>query len=203
MVATTNLGKLREIREFLCTARLDLEVVGLNELRAIEPPEETGGSFRANARLKAAYYSELLGRICLAEDSGLCVDALDSAPGLFSARFLGEELSQKAKNLAILERMRTQKNRKAQFVSEVVVREPGGREIWASGVTEGLITLEPKGHDGFGYDPIFFVPKLQRTFAELSCQEKRECGHRGRALRNLLPKLESWLPKGRHGFEAK
>jgi XTP/dITP diphosphohydrolase len=183
LVATTNAGKLREIRQILDGLPVALET--LAEHPGIPEPHETGETFAENARLKALYYAAATGRTVVAEDSGLAVAALDGEPGVRSARYEGATYSEKFANLfAALDR-REAPDSAARFVCALAVA--GGNRILfeAEGVVEGRITREPRGENGFGYDPIFFYPPYGRTLADVSTEEKIAVSHRGRAFREL------------------
>ena len=183
VVATHNPGKAREHARLLETR--EIQVKTLADCGVTEVPEETGTTFLENARIKARAAMEATGLLSLADDSGLCVDALGGAPGVQSARFT--EPGQRTQTL--LRMMEGETNRKARFVCAVALVYPDGREVTAEGTCEGEITLEPRGTNGFGYDPVFFIPALGRTMAEMTSEEKDALSHRGAALRQLLEKL--------------
>lgn len=186
LIATTNAGKVHEIS--LLLGSLPFEVVGLQDLASIPPPvEETGTTFTANAILKSEYYFAETGLLSLADDSGLEVDALDGAPGVYSARFAGEDATDAARVAKILELLKdtTEARRTARFVCSISITwifngEAATRVF--EGFAEGVITHEPRGNDGFGYDPIFFDKEIGLTFAELAREEKSARSHRGKAL---------------------
>lgn len=197
VIATSNLGKAKEIKEAL----KDLEVLvkTLKEFSSLYPPEETGKNFFENALLKAKYYANNLKKICLADDSGLEVEALNGAPGIYSSRFAGEEGNDKKniqKLLKLLENVPLEK-RKARFVCVMVVATPEGDYIKSEGMWEGLVGFEPRGSLGFGYDPVFLVPEYnyQKTAAELPLEIKNKLSHRGKALENLKKILPDFLKK--------
>lgn len=201
LVATTNSGKLREIRELLGDVAVDLLTLG--ELPPIEAPEETGRTFEENARLKATYYATHTGRLTVAEDSGLVVDALDGEPGVFSARYLRPDASYAERFDDILRRLqqRPDAGRSARFVCALAVAD-GERIVFQTrGIVEGEIADAPRGAGGFGYDPIFLFPAYGRTLAEVSREEKLAVAHRGQAFRNLAASLRSG-PIDRRGLEA-
>ena|SRR5438067_2268473 len=192
-VATSNLGKLRD---FATAAAIHaIEVLPIPTLSAIPPPAETGDSFEANARLKAEYYSQhARSELVLADDSGLTVDALDGEPGVRSARYAeGHEFSSahaqdEANNRLVLHRMKdvADARRGAAFVC-VIAAAKGGTTLAAfQGEVRGRLLHAPRGHNGFGYDPLFFFPEMQRSFAELSNEEKLSVSHRGRAFEKFL-----------------
>jgi XTP/dITP diphosphohydrolase len=196
LVATTNRGKLGEIREAL--AGLGLELRGLEELGSPPPPEEDGVTFEHNALLKARYYRDAalalgLERLVLAEDSGLEIDALGKAPGIHSARFLGADTPYPERHRVILERLLGAPDRTVRFVCVAALAAPDGRELVVRGEVEGVLAPEPRGTNGFGYDPIFLLPELGKTFGELTLEEKQPLSHRGRALALLKPRLAELL----------
>ena len=195
LIATSNMGKVREISEAL--RDFDLEIKTLKDYCEINPPEETGKTFFENAYLKAKYYTEKTGLMCLADDSGLEVDILNGAPGIYSSRFAGENATDEENNkklLALLQGIPLEK-RKARFVCVIVVYHPSGKYIKTEGTWEGLIGFEPKGSHGFGYDPIFLVPEYnyEKTAAELPIEEKNKLSHRGKALEALKKTFSDFL----------
>ena len=174
---------------------LSAEVVGLDQLAEVDAPEENGLTFMENAAIKARYYGERFGEIALADDSGLVVDALNGAPGVHSARYGGDGLTDADRADLLLREMSDipDESRTARFVCEVVVYDPasGGDVLRASGVVEGSITREPRGENGFGYDPVFVPEGDHSTTAEMSAREKDELSHRGRAIRAIAPALQA------------
>lgn len=187
LVATANAHKVEEIRQIL--ADYPLQLSDLRDFPALPVPEETGSDYLANARLKAHYYAEKLGMVALSDDSGLEVDALDGAPGLYSARFGGEHLPHSQKILLVLERLQglPEAQRTARFRCCSVIFDPSTRQEWACEETcEGRIAPSPRGQHGFGYDPIFLVGTGPLSMAELSSTEKHRISHRGKSLRTLL-----------------
>ena len=180
VVATGNPGKLAEIQAYL--VGLDCELVlKPSELEI----EETGTTFIANACLKASQVAKALGEWAIADDSGLAVDALDGAPGLYSARY-GKTDQERIERL--LRALGTQSNRQAQFICAIAIARPDGSiAIQSEGICPGEILIAGRGTGGFGYDPIFYVPECQKTFAEMSAEQKHEISHRGRAFATLLP----------------
>lgn len=195
LVATSNPGKLREFRQILEGTGLD--VVGLHELgRSLEEPAEDGLTFEENARKKAAGYALATGLACVAEDSGLEVDALGGAPGVRSARYAGEggdrETRDQRNNERLLEELREipEHERTARFVCALCHVDERGEVVFETrGTFEGSIARAPSGGGGFGYDPLFIVPELGKTSAELSPEEKNARSHRGAAVRSLLEHL--------------
>jgi len=197
LVATTNPGKIAELKSML---DIDLELVGLADFKGIEEIEEDGATFAENARKKAVGYAEATGLWTIADDSGLVIDVLDGAPGVKSARFSGAKdkdrklLDHKnvAKVLKLLEGVPSEK-RTARFVCCLCLASPERVLIETKGRLEGLIADREIGENGFGYDPIFFVPELNKTVAQLSREEKNAISHRGNAIRKLRPLLEQLL----------
>ena len=196
-MATTNRGKIAELRGLL---RADgWEVIGLGDLASPPPPvEETGTTFVENALLKADYYSRATGELTLTDDSGLEVVALEGRPGVYSARYGGEGLSDRERNARLLAELTgvPEDNRDARFVCVLAfVGEKDGETIRETftGFCEGKIALTSRGEGGFGYDPIFLDPRSGRSFAELSPEEKLARSHRGRALGLLRAHLRSRL----------
>ena len=192
ILASNNQKKLKEIIEILGD-RFD-EIVTLREAGIDHETVEDGETFLDNARKKAREIAELSGCCALADDSGICVDALGGAPGIYSARFSGEHGNDESNNALLLEKLRGVSDRSAHFTCVVVLRWPDGRELSAEGRLYGQIAYEPAGEGGFGYDPIFYLPDRGCTDAQLPPGEKNRISHRGKALRALLEKLESDTP---------
>lgn len=183
LLATTNRGKLREIEAILDGVPVTL--VTLNEFPGIPEPEETGETFADNARLKALYYAGATGLAAVADDSGLEIAALDDAPGVQSARWHGTNYAFKFQKIRELLRERGLTGSRARFVCRIAVAQ-GDRILYeAEGVVNGELSDEPRGTEGFGYDPIFFYPPLNRTLAELDQSEKSAVSHRGQAFARL------------------
>ena len=183
VVATGNPGKLVEIQEYL---------LGLPWKLELKPSEidvdETGTTFVANARLKAIEVAKAVGKWSIADDSGLAVDALDGAPGLYSARYGN---SDKERIDRLLREMGDTKQRQAKFICAIAIADPQGKIVLETeGVCPGEILYSPRGAGGFGYDPVFYVPKLQQTFAEMSPETKSRISHRGVAFAQLMPELQ-------------
>jgi len=194
LLATTNQGKLREIRGILDGVPVDL--VSLDAFPDVAEPEETGQTFAENARLKALYYSEHTGLPAVADDSGLEIDALDKAPGVHSARWHGTHYPTK---FAVIYRelaARGLETSSARFVAHIAVADAGRVLFEATGTVEGQIAREPKGSHGFGYDPIFFFPPYGCTLAEVEGAKKAAVSHRGKAFRQLRDWLAT-LPEAR------
>ena len=190
LFATTNEGKLKEIREIL--SDLDVKIVSLKEAGVTHQVEEDGTTFEANAEIKAKAFAEKSGMMTLADDSGLEVDYLDKAPGVYSSRFLGEDTSYDYKNQYIIDKLAEAKGeeRSARFVCAICCAWPDGRTLTTRGTIEGQIAYAIAGDHGFGYDPIFYVPELGCTTAEIPETEKNKISHRGRALTNMKQMLK-------------
>ena len=191
LVATTNPGKLDEIRVILGT--LPLTIVTLADHPPIREPEETGSTFAENARLKARCYAGATGELTVAEDSGLEIDALDGEPGVHSARFNGESYAEKFATIRGMLATRGTDSSTARFVCALTLARADGI-VWETiGVVEGRLRLPPRGDAGFGYDPIFYYPAYGRTLAEVTAEEKSAVSHRGQAFRGLRTYLETRL----------
>ena len=184
VLASGNKGKLNEIKEMLS----DYEVVSCGELGFTENIEETGKTFFENAMIKAKTVSKALDLPVLADDSGLCVEALNGEPGIYSARYSKEHTDDGNCNL-LLKNLEGVKNRKAKFVCQMVLYYPDGHYVSALGETFGEILTEKHGTNGFGYDPIFFSADLNKPFGLSSSEEKNSVSHRSRALKDLIKKL--------------
>ncbi len=197
LVATTNPGKIAELRALLGA---DVQWLGLSDFGGIVEIEEDGATFAENACKKALGYAKAAGLWTIADDSGLVIDVLDGAPGVKSARFSGEKDSDRtlldhknmAKVLKLLEDV-PKEERTARFVCHLCLASPEEILIETQGTLEGLINDKPVGENGFGYDPIFFVPHLNKTVAQLSPEEKNAISHRGNAIRKLRPLLDNLL----------
>ncbi len=191
VLASMNSDKARELETLLAPAGMRLRP--LAEFPGAQSPPETGETLLENARIKARYGCELTGMPAIADDTGLEVDALDGAPGAEAARFAGPGASYADNWALLLSRLEGvhQSLRTARFRCVIVARWPDGREEVAEGVLEGRITLGPRGHGGFGYDPVFEVLGTGRTLAELSPQEKNELSHRARAAQAMVERLKS------------
>ncbi|MDR2670860.1 MAG: RdgB/HAM1 family non-canonical purine NTP pyrophosphatase [Oscillospiraceae bacterium] len=189
VLATGNPGKRREMESLLAPLGVRLRLPA--EFGAAFAPDETGGTFAANARLKAEAALALTGLPALADDSGLEVAALGGAPGVLSARYGGAGLSAADRNERLLAALAGRTDRAAHFVCALVCLFPDGRSLTAEGVCEGEIAAAPCGAGGFGYDPLFYLPKYGKTMAELPDDEKNRISHRGRAVRALL---RQWTP---------
>ncbi|ERN52457.1 XTP/dITP diphosphatase [Alkalihalophilus marmarensis] len=189
IIATKNKGKVREFEQMF--ANDGYQVTSLFEYEEIPDIEETGKTFAENAVLKAETLAKALNQKVIADDSGLVIDALDGRPGVYSARYAGEEKSDKANNEKVLNEMKDipSEDRTARFVCTIAVASPGEPTYVVEGTCEGIIALEPAGANGFGYDPIMFLPGFEKTMAQLSPQEKNQISHRARALEKLM---EQW-----------
>lgn len=186
-IATNNKHKLQEIREIL-KGNFD-DMLSLEELGIDVEIEETGKTLEENALIKARTICRICGLPALADDTGLMVDALDGAPGVYSARFAGEEHNDANNRAYLLEKMKNHKNRKAHFSTVIALCYPNGDFITSIGRVEGEILQEERGYDGFGYDSLFYSYELDKTFAQATPQEKNSVSHRSRALRALIRKL--------------
>ncbi len=183
--ATGNAGKMKEIREIL--SDLPYEVVSMKEAGVTADIVEDGATFEENAMIKAKTIAELTGEIAMADDSGLEVDYLDKAPGIYSARFLGEDTSYEIKNKYLIDQLEGVEgsDRSARFVCAIACVWPDGKSKVCRATIEGELAKAPAGENGFGYDPIFYVPQYGKTTAELSMEEKNEISHRAKALREM------------------
>ena len=194
--ATGNEGKMREAR--LILADLGFPVLSMKEAQASCDVEENGSTFAENAAIKARAVWEQTGDIVLADDSGLEVDYLNKEPGIYSARYLGEDTSYHVKNRSLIDRLEgvPDEKRTARFVCAIAAVMPDGTLFTETGVIEGRIGYEERGENGFGYDPIFYVPEYGRTTAELSEEEKNQVSHRARALCRVRERLEKLAEAG-------
>lgn len=183
VAATHNKGKIREFHQIL--EKLGFEVISQNDIGIDTEPEENGTTFAENALIKAGAIAQQCDYAVMADDSGLCVEALDGRPGVYSARYAGEGATDADRIKKLLSEMEGEENRKAKFVSAIAFIMPDGEPITVVGETHGKLAYEPVGTDGFGYDPIFISDDLNKTFAEASGEEKNSVSHRGRALEKL------------------
>ena len=196
LLATSNQHKLVEVREIL--ESLNIEIVGLDSLEhTYEEPVEDADTFEENARLKAIWYAKATGKRCMADDSGLAVDALDGKPGVHSARFAGigdtRDQRDEANNSLLLSQLEgvSEEQRTARFVCAICVADPDGTIVGESkGFFEGVITTQPMGTNGFGYDPLLFVPSANKTSSQMTSKEKNDRSHRGEAVRNIISCFE-------------
>lgn len=193
--ATGNAGKLREIKEIL--GDMELEIISMKDAGILTDIEENGSTYEENALIKARAVAACAesSDIVMADDSGLEIDYLNREPGIYSARYLGEDTSYQIKNQNLIERLAgvPDEKRTARFVCAIAAVLPDGRELTSRGVIEGRIGYEEKGRGGFGYDPIFQVPELGKSTAELDGDEKNAVSHRGRALRAMKEELNKVL----------
>ena len=183
--ATGNEGKMKEVRMIL--ADMDYEIVSMKEAGVEIEIIEDGKTFEENALIKATAIMKETGELVLADDSGLEIDYFDKAPGVYSARYLGEDTPYEVKNRVILERMEgvAEEKRTARFVCAIAAACPDGTTKTVRGTIEGIIGYESKGENGFGYDPIFYLPEYGCTSAELAPEEKNKISHRGKALQKM------------------
>ena len=193
VLATHNPGKLKEMGAIL--AQFGVEVVSPRDLGLTVDVEETGTTFAENAMLKAKAICAAAKLPAIADDSGLCVDALNGGPGVYSARYGGEGLDDKGRYMLLLNSLRGQSTRTAHFPCAIACAFPNGDTLTAEGRCDGTIAYAPMGEGGFGYDPVFFVPELKKTFGQLTAEEKSAISHRGRALESFIGKLETYLKK--------
>lgn len=198
VLASHNRGKLKEMQEIL--GELGVEVILQSDLGLSLEPEETGGTFLENAAIKARAVMEASGLPAIADDSGLCVDALQGAPGIYSARY-GGLTDDAARFRLLLNNLRGATDRSAHFHTAVFCAFPNGDTLQAEGECRGTIAFAPMGEGGFGYDPVFFVPELRRTFAQLTAEEKNAISHRGNALRAFAAELKTYLEKNGYGTD--
>ena len=191
VLASKNKKKLVEMNDIL--SQLGIQVCSEAEAGVDVEVEETGTTFEENSLLKAKAVMEASGLPAIADDSGLCVDALNGAPGVYSARYGGEGLDDVGRYRLLLENMSGQMPRTARFVSVITCCFPNGDVLTARGECPGTIAFAPMGEGGFGYDPVFFLPPLKKTFAQLSPEEKNAVSHRGKALELFRARLEEYL----------
>lgn len=191
VLASHNKGKLAEMQAVL--ADLGIEVVMPADLGIYVDVEETGETFAENAALKANAIMEASGLPAIADDSGLCVNWLGGAPGVYSARYGGPGLDDVGRYQLLLSNLRGASDRTAHFTSAIACIFPNGDTIEAEGVCPGVIAYAPQGDGGFGYDPVFFLPQLRKTYAQLTAEEKAQVSHRGKALAVFDGKLREYL----------
>jgi XTP/dITP diphosphohydrolase len=194
LLATTNRHKLDEYRAIFSDSPFTF--LSLHDIQLDMDVEETGTTFRENAELKARAYAHASGMLSLADDSGLEIDALNGAPGVYSARFAGPDATYKERFDILLSQLRdvSMEQRTARFRCVISLAEPSGYLRSVEGTIEGVIADAPRGENGFGYDPIFLVPALGKTTAELPAEQKNQISHRGRAARLARELLEHWPP---------
>ena len=194
VLASQNQHKLKEMQDILSAQ--GVEVVLESDIGLRVEVEETGSTFAENALLKARAVMERSGLPAIADDSGVCVDALNGAPGVYAARYGGPELDDVQRYQLLLQALRGQTNRSAHFTSHITCCFPNGDVIDAEGVCPGTIAFAPQGSGGFGYDPVFFLPQLRKTYAQLTPEEKAAGSHRGKALAVFEEKLKAYLAEG-------
>lgn len=193
VLASKNQKKLVEMNAIL--SQLGIEVCSEADAGVDVEVEETGSTFEENSLLKARAVMEASGLPAVADDSGLCVDALNGAPGVYSARYGGPELDDTGRYRLLLENLRGQSPRTAKFVSVITCCFPNGDVLTARGECPGTIAFAPMGEGGFGYDPVFFLPEKKKTFAQLTAGEKNAISHRGKALETFRARLEEYFKK--------
>ncbi len=194
VIATRNRNKLEEFRELL--GGLHLEIKSLDDFGPIPEAVEDGETFDDNAYKKASHTAKILGLPAIADDSGLVVEALDGAPGVFSARYAGENASDEENLAKLLKEMEGKSNRKASFQCVLSIAVPSGPALTYEGRCDGVILDEKRGENGFGYDPVFFFEEYGKTFAELTMEEKGRVSHRGKALAEVkaeAAQIKKWL----------
>ena len=191
VIATRNKGKTLEIKALL--KDFPVEIKNLDDFGPIPHLEEDGDTFDENAYKKASFAARVLGLPALADDSGLIVEALDGAPGIHSARYAGENATDEQRYLKLLDDMKEKSNRKAAFECVISIAVPSGPALTYEARCEGRIATEPAGSNGFGYDPVFFYPPLNKTFAQITRKEKNRVSHRGKALAELKSEFDKVL----------
>jgi XTP/dITP diphosphohydrolase len=193
VAATKNKGKIKEINEIL--SGFPFQVISMEELGITQDIEENGSTFEENAMIKAAEIHNITGETVMADDSGLEVDYLNGAPGIYSARFAGEGATDEERNIKLLSMLEGVpfEKRKARFVCAIAVVMQNGKSFTVKGICEGYIGTGPKGKNGFGYDPLFFMPEFNMTTAQLAPEEKHEISHRGKALKLMAERLKDIL----------
>lgn len=194
VIASGNKGKSAEIKGLL--KGFPVTIKDLNDFGPIPSVEETGKTFDDNAYIKASFTARILGLPALADDSGLCVDTLNGAPGVYSARYAGDDATDEQRCIKLLEDLKDQSNRNATFECVISIAVPQGPALTYEGRCQGVIAGKPSGTNGFGYDPIFYFPPLKKTFADLTREEKSKVSHRGIALREIrdeFNKIMIWL----------
>ena len=194
VLATKNNGKISEFRELFNHS--DVEIKTLDDFGPIPPVIEDGDTFEENAVKKARFTARVLGIPALADDSGLAVEALGGAPGVYSSRYAGENADDESNNRKLLKEMNGVEDRAARFMCVLAIAVPRGPALIYEGACEGTIVETPKGEQGFGYDPLFYYPPLGKTFAQLTGEEKNRISHRGKAISELQGELEKviiWL----------
>ena len=191
VIATRNPGKIFEIQELL--AGFPIETKSLDDFGPIPEVVEDGETFEENAYIKARFTAKILGIPALADDSGLVIEALDGAPGVLSARYAGENATDEQRVAKLLNEMKGQTHRRAAFECVLSIALPSGPALTYEARCEGLIAQQPSGQNGFGYDPIFFYPPLNKTFGQMTIEEKGQVSHRGKALSELKQEIDKVL----------
>ena len=191
VLASNNKKKMVEMRAIL--GELGVEVLSQSDVGVAIEPEENGTTFEENSRIKAVAIMEATGLPAIADDSGLVVEALDGAPGVYSARYGGEGLDDTGRWQLLLKNMEGEENRACKFVSVICCAFPDGTQLMARGEVHGVVAHGPKGEGGFGYDPVFWLPDQNKSMAELTAEEKNQISHRGNALRVFKKELEKKL----------
>ena len=202
ILATHNKNKTKEIKQFL--KNQDVIIKDLDDFGPIPEIEEDGTSFDENAYKKASFVSRILGYPAMADDSGLVVEALDGEPGIYSARYAGENATDQDNCKKLIKRLKDKKNRKAAFECVISIAVPTGAALTYEGRCEGLLLEEPAGENGFGYDPFFYYPDFRKTFAEVLMEEKSRVSHRGKALKEIkdeFDKILQWIDLNMPRFE--
>lgn len=191
--ATGNEGKMKEVRMILTD--MGVSVVSMKEAGVRADIVENGKTFEENAVIKAKAVMKLTGQIAMADDSGLVIDFLNGEPGIYSARYMGEDTSYTIKNQNLIDRLQgvEESRRTARFVCAIACALPDGTVLTTEGTMEGIIGYESRGENGFGYDPIFYLPEFGCSSAQLSPEKKNELSHRGKALRKMREELEAYL----------
>lgn len=193
VVATKNAGKIAEFEAAL--SGLFVKTLSLSDFSDVPEAIEDGLTFSENAEIKARHYAHFIGKACLADDSGLEVDALGGDPGVYSARYSGDQATDEDNNRKLLANLVKSgaSNSMARFRCALAFVNADGTVITAEGACEGVILDKPRGKGGFGYDPLFFIPDLGKTMAELTVEEKNAISHRGKAIRNMALKLQGYI----------
>lgn len=194
VLATRNKGKTRELKALLKPFPIDIK--NLDDFGPIPEVIEDGTTFDDNAYKKACFTARVLGHAAMADDSGLCVEALNGAPGIYSARFAGNNATDADNVHKMLQELENKKNRNAAFQCVISIAVPTGAALTYEGECKGIITSKPTGNNGFGYDPLFFYPGLNKTFAQLTIEEKSRVSHRGKALSQIaeeMDKIIEWI----------
>ena len=183
IITSNNKNKIKEINNLLKDLNVNLQ--SLNDIKYNKEIEETGTTFEENAYIKSKTIYDLFNEATISDDSGLMVEALNGAPGVYSHRFAGQECDDNKNNLKLVELLKNEKNRNAKYVSVICYINKNGEVKYAKGEIKGIIIDTPRGDNGFGYDPYFFIPSLNKTMAEISIEEKNKISHRAQALNRL------------------